>query len=92
MSIPYSAGSLYSTTQDLLRWEQGLFEGKILSTESLKKMMEPFKNECGLGVRIYSLNGHKAISHAGGTSGFNTKLIYFPDDNFTVIVLANLNA
>lgn len=92
MSIPYSAGSLYSTTKDLLRWEQGLFEGKILSAESLKKMMEPFKNDYGFGVRIYSLNGHKAISHAGGTSGFNTKLIYFPDDKLTVIVLANLNA
>ncbi len=92
MSIPYSAGSLYSTTQDLLRWEQGLFEGKILSAESLKKMMEPFKNDYGFGVRIYFLNGHKAISHAGGTSGFNTKLIYLPDDKLTVIVLANLNA
>ncbi|WP_367607687.1 serine hydrolase [Legionella sp. W05-934-2] len=92
MSIPYSAGSLYSTTHDLLRWEQSLFGGKILSIESLKKMIEPFKNDYGLGVRIYSLNGHKVISHAGGTSGFNTKLIYFPDDKLTVIVLANLNA
>ena len=92
MSIPYSAGSLYSNTQDLLRWEQGLFVGKILSAESLKKMLKPFKNDYGFGVRIYSLNEHKAISHAGGTSGFNTKLIYCPDDELTIIVLANLNA
>jgi CubicO group peptidase (beta-lactamase class C family) len=27
MSIPFSAGALYSTTEDLLRWEQGLFGG-----------------------------------------------------------------
>ena len=92
MSIPYSAGSLYSTTIDLLRWEEGLFGGKILSTTSVKKMMTPFKNDYGLGVRIYSLGGHETISHAGGTSGFNTKLIYSPDDKLTVIVLANLNA
>ncbi|MDF1756682.1 MAG: serine hydrolase [Legionellaceae bacterium] len=92
MSIPYSAGSLYSTTKDLLLWEQSLFGGKILSADSLKKMMSPFKNDYGLGVRIYSLNGYKVISHAGGTSGFNTKLIYFPDDMLTIIVLANLNA
>lgn len=92
MSIPYSAGSLYSTTEDLLRWEKGLFEGKILSTTSVKKMMTPFKNDYGLGVRIYSLDRHQTISHAGGTSGFNTKLIYCPDDKLTVIVLANLNA
>jgi CubicO group peptidase (beta-lactamase class C family) len=25
MTIPYSAGALYSTTRDLLRWEQGLY-------------------------------------------------------------------
>ncbi|MFT4059858.1 MAG: serine hydrolase [Legionella sp.] len=92
MSIPYSAGSLYSTTQDLLRWEQGLFGGKVLSAASLKKMIEPYKNDYGFGVRIYSLNGHKAISHAGGTSGFNTKLIYFPNDELTIVALANLNA
>lgn len=92
MSIPYSAGSLYSTTQDLLLWEQGLFGGKIVSPASLKKMIEPFKNDYGFGVRIHSLDGHKSITHAGGTSGFNTKLIYSPDDKLTVIVLANLNA
>jgi CubicO group peptidase (beta-lactamase class C family) len=92
MSIPYAAGSLYSTTEDLLLWEQRLFEGKILSSASLKKMTEPFKNNYGFGVRIYSLDGHKSITHAGGTSGFNTKLIYSPDDKLTVVVLANLNA
>src|SRR3984957_17979708 len=43
MSIPFSAGSLYSTTHDLLRWEQGLFGGKLLSAASLKKMTTPFK-------------------------------------------------
>ena len=30
MSIPHGAGALYSTTEDLLKWEQGLFGGKLL--------------------------------------------------------------
>jgi CubicO group peptidase (beta-lactamase class C family) len=38
MSIPFSAGALYSTTEDLLRWEQGLFGGKVLSATSFEKM------------------------------------------------------
>lgn len=92
MSIPYSAGSLYSTTHDMLRWEQSLFGGKLLSIESVKKMTTPFKNGYGCGVRIYSMHGHQCISHAGGTGGFNTKMIYSPDDELVVIVLANLNA
>ncbi len=92
MSIPYAAGSLYSTTQDLLRWHEKLFGGKIISPQSLHKMIQPFKNTYGLGVSILSLYGHKAITHGGGISGFNTFMIYFPEDKLTVIVLANLIA
>jgi len=78
MSIPFSAGALYSTTEDLLRWEQGLFGGKLLSASSLAKMTTPFKDDyaCGLGVR--TVGGHKVIDHGGGIEGFNTFLAYFP--------------
>src|SRR5580658_4096669 len=91
MSIPFSAGALYSTTHDLLRWEQGLFGGKLLSATSLKKMTTPFKENyaCGLGVR--TVHGHTEIDHGGGIEGFNTELAYFPDDKLTIVVLANLN-
>lgn len=90
MSIPYSAGSLYSTTQDLFRWQKALFGGKILSAESLNKMLKPFINHYGLGVIIQQLEGQQAIMHAGGTSGFTTYMIYSPFDDLTIIVLANL--
>ena len=30
MTVPHAAGALYSTTEDLLRWETGLFGGKVL--------------------------------------------------------------
>jgi CubicO group peptidase (beta-lactamase class C family) len=91
MSIPFSAGALYSTTHDLLRWEQGLFGGKLLSATSLKKMTTPFKENyaCGLGVR--TVHGHTEIDHGGGIEGFNTELAYYPDDKLTIVVLANLN-
>ena len=48
MSIPQGAGALYSTTEDLLKWEQGLFGGKLLKAASLQKMTTPFKNELRL--------------------------------------------
>ena len=92
MSIPYAAGSLYSTTQDLLHWQEKLFEGKVISPQSLNKMIQPFKNTYGFGVSIQSLDGHKAITHGGGINGFNTFMIYFPEDKLTIIVLANLIA
>src|SRR5437667_688574 len=91
MTSPLSAGGLYSTTEDLRRWEQGLFGGKLLSPASLKKMTTPFKNDYGLGLGIGSVNGHEEIAHGGGIEGFNTELTYYPDDKLTVVVLANVN-
>ena len=91
MSIPFSAGSLYSTTHDLLLWEQGLFGGKVLSAASLKKMTTPFKENYACGLMVRTVNGHPVIEHGGGIEGFNTQLSYYPDDKLTVVVLANLN-
>ncbi|PYP85698.1 MAG: serine hydrolase [Candidatus Angelobacter sp. Gp1-AA117] len=91
MSIPLSAGALYSTTEDLLRWEQGLFGGKLLSPASLAKMTTPFKEDYAFGLGVSTRNGRKMIAHDGGIEGFNTSLAYYPDDKLVVAVLANLN-
>jgi CubicO group peptidase (beta-lactamase class C family) len=91
MTIPFSAGALYSTTEDLLRWEEGLFGGKVLKAESLAKMTEPFKQDYAFGLGVTTKNGRKMISHNGGIEGFNTLLAYYPDDKLVVAVLANLN-
>jgi CubicO group peptidase (beta-lactamase class C family) len=91
MTVPLSAGALYSTTEDLLRWEQGLFGGKLLSPASLAKMTTPFKQDYAFGLGVSTQNGHKAITHDGGIQGFNTSMTYYPDDKLVVAVLANLN-
>jgi CubicO group peptidase (beta-lactamase class C family) len=90
MTVPLSAGGLYSTTEDLLKWEQGLFGGKLLSAASLEKMTTPFKNNYAFGVGVEDRAGHKVISHNGGIEGFNTQLEYYPADKLTVAVLANV--
>ena len=91
MTIPLSAGALYSTTEDLLRWEQGLMGGKLLSAASLQKMTTPFKNDYAFGLGVRTVNDHKLIEHGGGIEGFNTYLAYYPEDKLTVVALANLN-
>ncbi len=91
MTIPFSAGSLYSTTEDLWRWEQGLFGGKVLTPASLRKMTTPFKSDYAFGLVVRESKGRKIIEHGGGIEGFNTSLAYYPDDKLVVIVLGNLN-
>jgi CubicO group peptidase (beta-lactamase class C family) len=91
MSVPYSAGALYSTTEDLLRWEHALFGGRVLSTASLAKMTTPFLHDYGCALFVRPIDGHKVIEHDGSIEGFNTSMSYYPDDKLTIIVLANLN-
>jgi len=90
MSIPHAAGALYSTTGDLLKWEQGLFGGKLLSAASLETMTTPFKNNYACGLAVVTKGGRKAFEHGGGIEGFATSLTYFPDDKLTVVVLGNV--
>ena len=91
MTGPFSAGALYSTTGDLVKWEKGLFGGKVLSAASLAKMTTPFKEDYGFGLLVRTRDGHKLITHGGGIEGFNTSLNFYPDDKLIVVVLGNLN-
>src|SRR6185436_798652 len=91
MTVPHGAGGLYSTTEDLLRWTQGLFGGRLLSAASLEKMTTPDKGAYAFGLSVTNVGGRKTISHGGGIEGFNTQLNYYPDGKVTVAVLANVN-
>ena len=90
MTVPFSAGNLYSTTGDLLKWENALFAGRVISAASLKTMTTPFRNGYGLGLFVTDSDGHRMISHTGDIDGFGAIVAYYPRDRLTVIVLSNL--
>lgn len=92
LSMSYAAGGLYSTTEDLLLWEQALFSGKLLSPASLQAMTKPFKEGYAFGLVINREAGHKIIEHNGSVEGFNNQMTYYPEDKVVVIVLGNLTS
>ena len=92
MSIAFADGGLYSTTEDLLRWQRGLFGGKLLSAASLAKMTTPFKSDYAFGVEVHGTGAGKMIEHDGHTEGFDTTLAYYPAQKLTVVVLGNVNS
>ena len=94
MSVPYAAGSLYSTTGDLLIWDQALYTEKLVSKKSLEEIFTPWKGEAGYayGWGIGKKFGHREISHGGGIYGFATEIARYPDDRVTVVVLSNIQA
>lgn len=91
MTIPQGAGALYSTTHDLLKWQVGLYGGKLLKPESLAMLTTPFKDNYAFGLTINTKPGEVTYSHGGGIEGFNTWLGYDPERKITVVVLGNLN-
>ena len=89
MRVPFAAGDMYSTTRDLALWEDGLFGGKLLRPDSLKKMITPGLGDFGLGVVIHGEQGERVIEHTGGIQGFVGDLRYYPAKRLSVVVLSN---
>jgi len=91
------AGSIYSTVGGLCRWNEAIFNGKVLSEESLKLAFTPVKlngesqttSGYGCGWVIGEYCGLNVINHEGGHDGFNSFLLRFPDFNATIIVSQN---
>ena len=97
MSRAGAAGSLYSTVEDLMRWNEGIFNGKVLSEESLKAAFTPVTlssgeeppMKYGYGWMTGEQRGLKTISHSGGLNGWLSHLTRYPDQNTTVVVFHN---
>lgn len=93
------AGALYSTVEDLYRWNEGIFNGRVLDAVSLQTAFTPVKMDenqdtnsssgYGFGWMIRNYYGMQEIWHNGGVSGFESCLIRLPDAKLTVAVLAN---
>jgi CubicO group peptidase (beta-lactamase class C family) len=96
MSLPYAAGSIYSTVDDLYKWERSFYENKILSAESKKMMYTPGLANYGYGLIIADQpigktdQKTKVIQHGGGINGFNSLLTRLVDKEQTIILLDNV--
>lgn len=97
MSRPYAAGGLYSTVEDLLRWDQALYSEKLVSPKTLEQIFTPhvkatlrsLTGSYGYGWMIGDEFNHKTLMHAGNVNGFSSFITRFPNDKATVIVLSN---
>lgn len=89
MSMAYSAGALYATASDLLKWDQALYGDRLLAEASKERMFTPVLEGFGYGWVIGEIAGRRVIHHAGGMPGFGSHIGRYPDDGLTVIVLGN---
>lgn len=85
MSNPHAAGALYSTVEDMYKWDQALYDNTLISNESLILMFTPFKDSYAYGWRIKS----KSSFHGGWINGFRSFIIRIPEKEFFIVVLSN---
>lgn len=96
--IGIPAGGVLSTIDDLHIWNNALYSGKIIKTETLKKFMaksterqHPVLGTMGYGLGIM-MNDNKPVSyfHSGYVKGAPSLNIYYPKTKTSVIILSNI--
>ncbi|WP_379138596.1 serine hydrolase domain-containing protein [Paenibacillus sp. sgz500958] len=88
MTVPYSAGGIYSTVQDLHKWLLGLENGTILSEQSWERMRKPNLAGYALGWGIPDPKG-MVYAHNGAINGFSSEIWRDMSQGTVVILLSN---
>jgi CubicO group peptidase (beta-lactamase class C family) len=93
-SLVADAG-LYSSVADLAKWDGSLSTGAVGGRDVLRMMEEPVVLASGDtfpyagGLMLGAYRGLRTIGHIGGWSGYQTWLIRYPDQHFTIALLCN---
>lgn len=99
MQIPGAAGSLISTAEDLLIWNNALYGGQVIHKDLLNLMLEPYiiteteNHYYGYGIEVIA-SGALGVyySHGGAIPGFRSILSFIPSLKLSVIILENIVA
>lgn len=91
------SGGIYSPVEDLYLWDQALYTEKLVRRSTLEEAWSEatFNNGehspygFGWGLEPYGALGQR-LSHSGGWVGFSTFIVRYPEQNFSIIVLSNL--
>jgi CubicO group peptidase (beta-lactamase class C family) len=88
-SISFSAGAIYTTPEDLVKWDISLMQQPVISAASLRDAWTPRMNKYGLGWFIDTIHQKPAIHHGGSIDGFMTQNIIAPQEGISVTVIIN---
>jgi CubicO group peptidase (beta-lactamase class C family) len=98
MTVPYSAGAVFSTVDDLLKWDQALRSGNVVPQKLLKQawstrlLPDGTVSGYGFGWKMCTLAGHPTLEHGGFLYGYSAGMLRLPEDQIMIVVLANNDA
>jgi CubicO group peptidase (beta-lactamase class C family) len=88
-------GGIYSSVEDLYKWDQALYTERLVRRETIERAFTPaVKSDhegasYGFGWFVENYRGLDSVWHYGSTVGFRTAIMRFPAQQFTVVVLVN---
>ncbi len=88
-------GGVFTTINDIKKWDDAYYKSDVLSRRFWNMMTERglLNNgdtlEYASGLMVSTHKGLKTISHGGAFVGYRTQLLRFPDQHFSVAILAN---
>jgi CubicO group peptidase (beta-lactamase class C family) len=86
-------GGMYSSIEDLAKWDAALYDSRLLRTATLRQAFAPAVATDDPNVRYgfgWRITG-QSVWHSGETIGFRNVIVRFPERHFTVIILTNRN-
>lgn len=95
MSTAYSAGSIYSTLEDLLKYDRAFYSETFLSKASRDAMFTPGLNNYGCGWELREVPVgidsamKKVRTHEGFLLAWHTRFYQIPDEQYLIIILSN---
>lgn len=101
LSVSYAEatgdGMVQTTIEDLIKWDENFYTGKVGGKELIVAMEEPGRlNDLrevryAKGLFIDDYRGLRSIYHSGGSGGYRAYLLRFPDEHFSAACLCNLS-
>lgn len=87
---PHGDAGIYSTTLDLLKWDNALYSGGLVSESLLADMFDPGKQGYGFGWIVDTDRaGRQRVHHNGFLPGWNAEFRRYPESRTTIILLGN---
>jgi len=87
-SILFGGGQIISTPNDMVKFIQALFDGKLVSLETLSQM-KTMRDDYGFGMGPFSFAGKTFYGHTGGGDNYGAWLAYEPEEKLAVAYTTN---
>ena len=90
-------GNLHTTVEDLAKWDENFYRPQVGTSKLIAEMLRKAKLNDGKeidyagGLRHGEYRGLPIVEHSGVIAGYRSVLLRFPEQRFSVVILANVS-